>query len=394
MKELIAGQKTKLSDLTQSQDLVIGTRVEFDSPVEADFSCFGVDQDGQLSDDRYMIFYNQKNSPCNSIKISNKQDSDSETFSVNLAKIPETIKKLVFTVTIDGAQSMSQVKSGYLRISDGSTTVAKFDFDGKQFNQERAVIIGEIYFKSVWRFGAVGQGFNGGLNALLAHFGGEEEAKAEAAPAPAPAPTPAKSSLKLSKITLDKKGDKKSISLEKTGSVQPIHINLNWDAGESKKGLFGFGASAPDLDLGCFFRMTDGGKGVIQPLGDSFGDKSQWPYILLDKDDRSGSASDGENMVIYRPDLVDFVVIFAMIYEGAADFSSVNGRVTIKDPKGNEIFIKLNAPDKGAPFCAAASFKKNGSSFDLVKEERYFSQGHKEADEYYGFGFKWQRGSK
>lgn len=388
MKDLIAGQKVKLGDLTQAEQITVGLKIDFSPTLEVDFSCFGVDEDGQLSDDRYMVFFNQKQSPGHAIQIVAKESLDSETFRVQLTSLPNTIKKLVFTATIDADSSMGKMNSGYLRLSDGVNDVARFDFNGRNFDQEKAIIIGEIYIKDVWRFGAVGQGFNGGLSALLAYFGGEEVAEPEMTPEPSPP------KIKLSKITLEKRGDKQSISLEKTNTVQAIHVNLNWDAGEPQKGFFGMTKSAPDLDLGCFYRMTDGTMGVIQPVGKNFGNKSQSPYILLDKDDQTGTASDGENLTIYRPDLVEFMIVFAMIYKGADDFSTVNGRVTIKDPKGNEVFIRLNAPDLKSPFCVAASFKKNGSHFDLVKEEKYFAKGHKQADEYYGFGFQWTKGRK
>ncbi len=386
MKDLIAGQKVKLSDLTQAENITIGLKIDFSPSLELDFSCFGVDEQGQLSDDRYMVFFNQKASPEHSIQIVAKESLDSETFRVNLTSLPKTIKKLVFTATIDADTSMGKMNSGYLRLSDGVNDVVRFDFNAQNFNQEKAIIIGEIYIKDVWRFGAVGQGFNGGLSALLTHFGGEAVAEPKLVPEPP--------KVKLSKITLEKKGDKQSISLEKTNTVQAIHINLNWDAREPQKGFFGGTKSAPDLDLGCFYRMTDGTIGVIQPVGKNFGNKSQSPYILLDKDDRTGTSSDGENLTIYRPDLVEFMIVFAMIYKGAVDFSTVNGRVTIKDPKGNEVFIQLNAPDLKSPFCVVASFKKSGANFDLVKEEKYFAQGHKQADEYYGFGFTWTTGRK
>jgi len=400
MKNLIAGQKLKLSDLTPSIDLLtLGLAADFGSNVSVDFSCFGVDHEGQLSDDRYMVFFNQKASPCGSIVMQEPQGRDAETFALKLMALPATIKKLVFTVTIDGEQTMAQMQSGYLRLAAAGSEVARFEFDGQQFQQEKAIIVGEIYLKEVWRLGAVGQGFNGGLSALLAYFGGEEESEVAAPPTPVVKPTPvaAKPRVSLSKITLDKKGDKRLISLKKTTDVQPIKVNLNWNhTPTQKKGLFGFGnkSSAPDLDLGCFVRMNNGEQGVIQPLGGNLGSRSEEPYILLDKDDRTGQASDGENLTVYRPDLVDFMVVFAMIYEGADDFSSVDARLTVKDPQGNEILIKLNAPDPRARFCVAAAFKRTASGFEIGKEERYFNAGHKEADEHYGFGFKWTAGSK
>jgi uncharacterized protein YegL len=48
-----------------------------------------------------------------------------------------------------------------------------FVLSGADFSQEKAIIISEIYKKDgVWRISSVGQGFNGGLEALLNYFGG------------------------------------------------------------------------------------------------------------------------------------------------------------------------------------------------------------------------------
>jgi tellurite resistance protein TerA len=82
-----------------------------------------------------------------------------------------------------------------------------------------------------------------------------------------------------------------------------------------------------------------------------------------------------------------------MIYEGAKDFTTVNGRVTVTDQKGNEVYIKLDSPDPRHAFCSVCSFKNTGKTLDLIKEELYFS-GHREADKHFGFGFRWTRGSK
>ncbi len=94
--------------------------------------------------------------------------------------------------------------------------MARYSFNGSEFTTERAVMLGDFYLKDVWRFAAVGQGFDGGLEALLKNFGGEvmeEEVPAAqqpqsgaapgfapppqgaappafGAPAPAPAPVP------------------------------------------------------------------------------------------------------------------------------------------------------------------------------------------------------------
>ena len=57
-----------------------------------------------------------------------------------------------------------------------------------------------------------------------------------------------------------------------------------------------------------------------------------------------------------------------MIYEGSADFSTVSGRLTIKDTSGTEIFIPLNTPDPSKTFCAVAKIEKEGGAIRITKE--------------------------
>ena len=94
-----------------------------------------------------------------------------------------------------------------------------------------------------------------------------------------------------------------------------------------------------------------------------------------------------------RPDLIEKVLIFTFIYEGTANFTVVNGRATVRDELGNEIFMRLNNPSTGLTFCAICVIGNIGDKIEIIKEEKYFP-GHKEADQYYGFGFRWIAGSK
>ncbi|MGW4345724.1 TerD family protein [Streptomyces sp. NPDC004690] len=184
-REFQRGHKARISDLTAGTDLYVG--VQISAPGLAfDISCFGLDADERLSDDRYFVFFNQPKSPEESIQLLGAQAGDTESFRVTLDRIPPQIHKLSFTATIDGAGQMSQVGPGYLRIVAGGEEVARYAFDGSEFSTERAVMLGDIYLKDVWRFAAVGQGFDGGLEALLKNFGGE--VLEEEAPAPAQAP--------------------------------------------------------------------------------------------------------------------------------------------------------------------------------------------------------------
>ncbi|MEU0670335.1 TerD family protein [Streptomyces lavendulocolor] len=190
-REFQRGHKAKISDLTPGTDLYVGVQIAAPG-LTFDISCFGLDANEQLSDDRYFIFFNQPKSPEESIQLLGAQAGDTESFRVTLDRVPPHIHKLSFTATIDGAGQMSQVGPGYLRIVAGGEEVARYAFDGSEFSTERAVMLGDFYLKDVWRFAAVGQGFDGGLEALLKNFGGEvaeEEPAAPQQPAQAAAPS-------------------------------------------------------------------------------------------------------------------------------------------------------------------------------------------------------------
>ncbi|WEH29714.1 TerD family protein [Streptomyces sp. AM 3-1-1] len=181
-REFQRGHKARISDLTAGTDLYIGVRIGGPG-LTFDISCFGLDAEETLSDDRYFIFFNQPKSPEESLQLLGPQAGDTESFRVTLDRVPERIRKLSFTATIDGAGQMSQAGPGYLRIVAGGEEVARYSFTGSEFSTERAVMVGDLYYKDGWRFAAVGQGFDGGLEALLRNFGGEvleeEEAPAE-----------------------------------------------------------------------------------------------------------------------------------------------------------------------------------------------------------------------
>ncbi|MGA5269153.1 TerD family protein [Streptomyces lydicamycinicus] len=182
-REFQRGHKAKISDLTAGTDLYVGVQIAGPG-LSFDISCFGLDADERLSDDRYFVFFNQPKSPEESIQLLGAQAGDSESFRVTLDKIPPHIQKLSFTAALDGAGQVSQIGPGYLRIVAGGEEVARYSFNGSEFSTERAVMLGDFYLKDVWRFAAVGQGFDGGLEALLKNFGGEVAEEAEAQPEP------------------------------------------------------------------------------------------------------------------------------------------------------------------------------------------------------------------
>ena len=61
-KQFTKGQKSQMSALTAGTDLYVG--IQLNAPGTSwDISCFGLDVNDKLSDDRYFVFYNQPKSP-------------------------------------------------------------------------------------------------------------------------------------------------------------------------------------------------------------------------------------------------------------------------------------------------------------------------------------------
>ncbi|MBF0538303.1 MAG: VWA domain-containing protein [Nitrospirae bacterium] len=225
MKDFVRGQKSRLSDITASQRVVVGLICSCNINIVFDVSCFGLDDHDKLSDDRYLIFYNQKASPCGSISSIGQGGDYIERFSIDLSKIPPFIKKLVFVLTIDGSATMSQISGGRLSILDSDNEVARFQFSGADFASEKALIAGELYLKDVWRFAAVGQGFNGGLSALLTHFGATETT----APPQPQTENITRSGSESKRVSLEKKISEKApqlVSLVKSARVSLQKHNL------------------------------------------------------------------------------------------------------------------------------------------------------------------------
>jgi len=139
---------------------------------EYDFSCFGLDLNDKALDERYVIFYNQPQSPKGEISIDDNSAKDS-TFQVNLALLPLNIQKLSFAITTDGQSTMRDVNTCNVQILQNGQTAFSLEVTGKDFQNQKAIITIEVYNKNGWRVSAVANGFNfsGGLDALMAHYG-------------------------------------------------------------------------------------------------------------------------------------------------------------------------------------------------------------------------------
>jgi len=192
MQSFVRGQRAKISQLSSSRCLSVEIALSSARLTVFDFVCFGVDGIGTLSDDRYMVFFNQKTAPDGCVTLEELSDTKAR-FSIDLDLVPTHIARLVFTASIDGTGTMSELGSGVLTLNEAgasSQALLEYRFSGADFKGEGALMLGEIYRKDgEWRFWAQGQGFAGDLAALLKFFGGQEvESAAPPLRYPPPAP--------------------------------------------------------------------------------------------------------------------------------------------------------------------------------------------------------------
>ena len=372
--------------------------------VDLDVSAYLLGETGKVRGDEDMVFYNQPSGADGAVRFS-KDGGALGLFEVDLGRLPPTIARIVFCVTIDEAaarrQTLAQLSNARISAGDIAFTPTLASAT------EAAMTFGELYLRNgAWKFRAVGQGFNGGLAPLARSFGidvAEETAPvtpslpspppppaAPSSPVPAAAPPSAARPISLSKVSLDKPGQ--AISLEKRGSsFGEISVNLNWSRG--KKGFFG--GSAVDLDLGCLLEMADGNKSVVQALGRMFGSYHEWPYIALDGDDRSGDVSSGETMRINGAHWAKIkrIAIFANIYDGAPNWNTTDGVVTVTMPDQPPIEVRMTEGRNDKRLCGVVLLENVGGTLKASRIVDYF-RDQSDLDRAFGWGLNWRAGSK
>lgn len=234
----------------------------------ADIAAFGL-QDGKLADDRYMVFFNQPRSPEGALALV-RQGVDT-AFDVNLAALPAAITEIYFTATHDTAP-IAQAGALSVSVGDGA-------FDVKpHLKAEKAVMLIRLYrHADGWRLATVAQGFNGGLDALVRHFGGEVE---EAA-APTPSPPSAVNLRKERQRVLLEKAEREqpqlvsliktaSVSLEKRGLADARYrVKLVLDISGSMQNEYRSGAvqALAERALALAARLDDDGEVEVYLFG-------------------------------------------------------------------------------------------------------------------------------
>ena len=184
---LAKGQKVSLTkDRPGLKHIMVGLGCDVNAFDGADFdldaSAFMLGANGKCPTEKEFIFHNNPKHTTGSVMSMGDNrtgagEGDDEQIMVDLSKLPENIERIAFTCTIYEAdvrrQNFGQVSNSFIRIvdQDSGEEIVRYDL-GEDFSIETAIVVGELYkHNGEWKFNAIGNGFQGGLAALCAHFG-------------------------------------------------------------------------------------------------------------------------------------------------------------------------------------------------------------------------------
>lgn len=200
---------------------------------------------------------------------------------------------------------------------------------------------------------------------------------------------------------------------QQNAAMGTLRVNLQWSSApmevpgvrpDTMRGLFSVRRLEPtpishartiDLDLGCLYEFTTGQRGVVQSMGNRRGSFDRPPFIRLDRDDRSGSAS-GENLFVNLDHATSFrrLLIFAYIYSGAPAFGQANAVTTLYPSSGPPIEVRLDSTTGQARSCAVALITQVNGELVVRREVRYVAGYQGELDRLYRWGLRWAQTSK
>lgn len=307
MTNISRGQRLKLQDIGLADKPFTLDVALSENGLSLDMACFGLDAARKLSDERYMTFFNQPHTPCGAVRVAGER-----SFAFDLQRLPTSVEVLVITVALDGTGTMKILGPSTARFVGGAIGPIEHCFDGSVFDAERAIMLFEIYRKDgAWRLNAVCQGFNGGLDALIVHFGGTI--------ADAPAPQLANA---IQRISLEKRVEceapqlvslvkQAKISLEKAGLAEHrARVCLCLDISGSMSKLYKTGAvqqfAERILALACRFD-DDGaidvflfGAGTHNPAPMTLSNCSDYVRVIMKQFPLEGDTRYGRAMAAIR----------------------------------------------------------------------------------------------
>ncbi|MGA6169906.1 TerD family protein [Streptomyces sp. NPDC012600] len=138
---------------------------------EIDVVAFVLDEDEQVTFDEDFVFYGAPENPAGTVRLLTDGPAE-QTIAVDLASLPPSSRKVAVAAAIDGEGTFGDV--GAVQVTavpgTGAAPLAGATLDAA--TTERTLLLAEFYRRGpVWRFRAVGQGYDHGLADLARGYG-------------------------------------------------------------------------------------------------------------------------------------------------------------------------------------------------------------------------------
>ncbi|MFI9118820.1 TerD family protein [Streptomyces bikiniensis] len=142
---------------------------------EIDVVAFVLDEDEQVSCDGDFVFYGARESPGGSVRLLCDGPTE-QTVAVDLAALPPAARRVAIAAAIDGTATFGDIGAVRLVLAPGVDAPATAQATLDAATSERTLPLAEIYRRGPrWRFRAVGQGYDHGLEALVRGYGVDVE---------------------------------------------------------------------------------------------------------------------------------------------------------------------------------------------------------------------------
>lgn len=181
------GEKAELTKGTDIKKIKVALgwqpkKFDTEQDFDLDASILCLNKNGKANDSKDLVYYNNLKHPSGAIVHSGDDrtgggQGDNEIINVDLQNVPANIERMACIITIYESevrkQNFGMVESAFARVIDAATNqeIVRYDLS-ESYSLETAMIVGEIYrHDGEWKFGAIGAGFAGGLEALINKYG-------------------------------------------------------------------------------------------------------------------------------------------------------------------------------------------------------------------------------
>ncbi|WP_406517192.1 TerD family protein [Streptomyces sp. NBC_00134] len=138
---------------------------------EVDVVAFVLDEDEQITFDEDFVFYGAPENPGGTVHLLTNGPAE-QTITVDVASLPPSSRRVVIAAAIDGSLSFGDVGAVQVAAAPGSSAAPLMRATLDAATSERTLILAELYRRGpLWRFRAVGQGYDHGLDALARGYG-------------------------------------------------------------------------------------------------------------------------------------------------------------------------------------------------------------------------------